>query len=212
MVSPDPQHFLFSPTSSYRTSRLPSATNNNKTVKSPPFLLQYSRKSLFSRTSNTLPPLPPSHQRSRRGRVRTVPSSRANSSKLSRIELEPVLGKRSRSASEEPNYAQISHNPSQVSHNPSPNHMGNINALEIRGSETPLQSPSKEEGQHHHHHHHPSRPRRLTKVETVRVLRARSALLHPLVSPSHSSHSSHPPSMQVQPLVLKSEERKKKRR
>ena len=36
----------------------------------------------------------------------------------------------------------------------------------------------------HHHHHHPSRPRRLTKVETVRVLRARSALLLPLPAPS----------------------------
>jgi len=197
LVSPDPQHFLFSPTSSYRTSRLPSATNNNKTAKSPPFLLQYSRKSLFSRTSNTLPPLAPGQTRSRRGRVRTVPSSRANSSKLSRLELEPVLGKRSRSASEEPNY-----NHNQVSHHPSPNH-----GLEIRGSETLLQSPSKEEGQHHHHHH-PSRPRRLTKVETVRVLRARSALLLPLPSPSIPTH----PSMQVQPLVLKSEERKKKRR
>jgi len=192
LVSPDPQHFLFSPTASYRTSRLPSPTNNNKTGKSSPFLLQYSRK----RTSNTLPPLAPGQTRSRRGRVRTVPSSRANSSKLSRLELEPVLGKRSRSASEEPNYTQ-------VSHSPSPSH-----GLEIRGSETGLQSPSKEESHHHHHHHH-SRPRRLTKVETVRVLRARSALLLPLPSPSLPSH---PPAMQVQPLVLKSEERKKKRR
>jgi len=200
LVSPDPQHFLFSPTSSYRTSRLPSATNNNKTVKSPPFLLQYSRKSLFSRTSSTLPPLAPGQQRSRRGRVRTVPSSRANSSKLSRLELEPVLGKRSRSASEELNYTQVSHNPSQ-------NHTGHHSALEIRGSETLLQSPSKEEGQHRHHH--PSRPRRLTKVETVRVLRARSALLLPMPAPSLPAHQ---PSMQVQPLVLKSEERKKKRR
>ena len=68
--------------------------------------------------------------------MRTVPSSRANSSKLSRLELEPVLGKRSRSASEEPNYTQ-------VSNNPSPNHTGNLSALEIRGSETLLQSPSK---------------------------------------------------------------------
>jgi len=193
LVSPDPQHFLFSPTSSYRTSRLPSATNNNKTAKSSPFLLQYSRKSLFSRSSTTLPPLGPGQTRSRRGRVRTVPSSRANSSKLSRIELEPVLGKRSRSASEEPNYSQVSHNP---------NH-----GLEIRGSETMLQSPSKEDTQHHHHHH--SRPRRLTKVETVRVLRARSALLLPLPAPTLPTH---PPAMQVQPLVLKSEERKKKRR
>lgn len=195
MVNPDPHHVLFSQPPSYRTSRLPSTTNNNKTAKSSPFLLQYSRKSLFSRSSNTLPPLAPGQTRSRRGRVRTVPSSRANSSKLSRLELEPVLGKRSRSASEEPNYTQVSHSPT--------NH-----ALEIRGSETGLQSPTKEENHHHHHHHH-SRPRRLTKVETVRVLRARSALLLPLPSPSIPSH---PPAMQVQPLVLKSEERKKKRR
>ena len=40
--------------------------------------------------------------RARRSRVRTVPNSRANSSKQSKLELEPVLGKRSRSASEEP--------------------------------------------------------------------------------------------------------------
>ena len=35
--------------------------------------------------------------RSRRSRVRTVPSSRAGSSKQTKLELEPVLGKRSRS-------------------------------------------------------------------------------------------------------------------
>lgn len=167
--------------------------NNNKTVKSPSYLLQYSRK----RTSNTLPPLAATQTRSRRGRVRTVPSSRANSSKQSRLELEPVLGKRSRSASEEPTYSPHHHH----THSPS---------LEIRGSETLLQSHPKEDGKHSHSHHHQGRPRRLTKVETIRVLRARSALLLPL--PSSPLPSAHQSSIQVQPLVLKSEDRKKKRR
>merc|ERR1719192_920910 len=105
---------------SYRTSRLPSPTNNNKSGKSSPFLLQYSRK----RSSNLLPPLGQGdHQRTRRSRVRTVPNSRANSSKFTRLEVEPVLGKRSRSASEE------------VTGQPS---------LEVRGTESLLQFPTRE--------------------------------------------------------------------
>jgi len=90
--------------------------------------------------------------------------------------------------------------------------------LEIRGSESqihreasePYSSPS----------HHSNRPRRLTKVETVRVLRARSALLLPLPPPPLPPHPSlaggYPslshPSLSSTPLVLKSEDRKKKRR
>lgn len=200
MVSPDPAHLLFSPSASYRTSRLPSATNNNKTVKSPPYLVQYSRK----RPSNTLPPLGPGSPRSRRGRVRTVPSSRANSSKQCRVDPSESPGqqsKRSRSASEEPWDSSTS-------------------GLEIRGSESqihreaePYSTPS----------HHINRPRRLTKVETVRVLRARSALLLPLPPPPLPPHPSlaggYPsqpnlshPSISSTPLVLKSEDRKKKRR
>ena len=56
--------------------------------------------------------------------MRTVPSSRTSSSKLSRLEVEPVLGKRSRSASEE------------VSAQPS---------LEVRGTESLLQFHSNED-------------------------------------------------------------------
>jgi len=196
LVSPDPAHLLFSPSASYRTSRLPSATNNNKTVKPPPYLVQYSRK----RPSNTLPPLGPGSPRSRRGRVRTVPSSRANSSK--RVDPSESSGqsKRSRSASEEPWDSSTA-----------------TSGLEIRGSESqihreaePYSSPS----------HHSNRPRRLTKVETVRVLRARSALLLPLPPPPLPPHPSlaggYPslshPSLSSTPLVLKSEDRKKKRR
>merc|ERR1719192_2346743 len=104
---------------SYRASRLPSPTNNNKSGKSSPFFLQYSRK----RSSNLLPPLGTGDQRTRRSRVRTVPSSRANSSKFSRLELEPVLGKRSRSASEEPLSLSIS------SH-----HTVTSSPLEVRGT------------------------------------------------------------------------------
>jgi len=196
LVSPDPDHTLFSPPASYRTSRLPSATNNNKTAKPPPYLVQYSRK----RPSNTLPPLGPGSPRSRRGRVRTVPSSRANSSKQSRLEQESVgQSKRSRSASEEPWDSGLTSHP----------------GLEIRGSESQIHretetgfSPS----------HHPARPRRLTKVETVRVLRARSALLLPLPPPPLPPHPSLAggvssyPALNTTPLVLKSEDRKKKRR
>lgn len=191
MVAPDPTHFIFSPASSYRTSRLPSPTNNNKSGKSSPFLLQYSRK----RSSNLLPPLGQGdHQRARRSRVRTVPSSRTSSSKLSRLEVEPVLGKRSRSASEE------------VASQPS---------LEVRGTESLLQFQSSEDVMPLYTSANTSatpymgRPRRLAKVETIRVLRARSALLLPLSSPSIPSL---PSSMSVQPLLLKSEDRKKKRR
>jgi len=211
LVSPDPDtnHILFSPTASYhRTSRLPSATNNNKTVKPPPYLVHYSRK----RPSNTLPPLGPGSPRSRRGRVRTVPSSRANSSKQSRVDPTESSGgqsKRSRSASEEPWDSSTSTTAA-----------GGVSGqqLEIRGSESqihreasePYSSPS----------HHSNRPRRLTKVETVRVLRARSALLLPLPPPPLPPHPSlaggYPslshPSLSSTPLVLKSEDRKKKRR
>ena len=139
--------------------------------------------------------------------MRTVPSSRANSSKFSRLELEPVLGKRSRSASEEPLSLSISSH-HQVSSSPQPN-------LEVRGTESLLQFQNSEDvlplytTANSSAASHAGRPRRLAKVETIRVLRARSALLLPLPSPHIPSL---PASMSVQPLVLKSEDRKKKRR
>ena len=126
-----------------------------------------------------------------------MPSSRTNSSKFSRLEVEPVLGKRSRSASEEV---------SQVSSQPN---------LEVRGTESLLQFQNSEDVMPLYTSVNTSatsytgRPRRLAKVETIRVLRARSALLLPLSSPSMASL---PSSMSVQPLLLKSEDRKKKRR
>jgi len=129
-----------------------------------------------------------------------VPSSRANSSKFSRLELEPVLGKRSRSASEEPLSLSIS-GQHQVSSSPQPN-------LEVRGTESLLQFQSREDVMPLYTSANSSaapqagRPRRLAKVETIRVLRARSALLLPLPSPHIPSL---PASMSVQPLVLKSE-------
>jgi len=114
--------------------------------------------------------------------VRTVPSSRANSSKQSRVDPSETSGgqsKRSRSASEEPWDSSTAATAS--------------GQLEIRGSESqihrevePYSSPS-----HLHSNsspsHHSNRPRRLTKVETVRVLRARSALLLPLPPPPLST-------------------------
>ena len=150
--------------------------------------------------------------------MRTVPNSRANSSKQSKLELEPVLGKRSRSASEEPLMTSLGSGrvsgPPRAALSPSP--------LEIRGTESLLQFTSPEDapgpvytqaqgppsprGQGGHRH---SGPRRLAKVETIRVLRARSALLLPLPPPAMPSL---PPSLSCQPLVLKSEDRKKKRR
>lgn len=148
--------------------------------------------------------------------MRTVPNSRANSSKQSKLELEPVLGKRSRSASEE---ALTSLASSRVSHAPrgTPGPV-TPSPLEIRGTESLLQFTSPEDtpgpvytSAHSPHGHAPrhSGPRRLAKVETIRVLRARSALLLPLPSPAMPSL---PPSLSCQPLVLKSEDRKKKRR
>ena len=146
--------------------------------------------------------------------MRTVPNSRANSSKQSKLELEPVLGKRSRSASEDPFTSLTS---SRVSHAPrgSPGPV-TTSPLEIRGTESlSLFTSSPDDGPGpvytqaphtpHGHAPRPSGPRRLAKVETIRVLRARSALLLPLPSPSM-------PSLSCQPLVLKSEDRKKKRR
>ena len=152
--------------------------------------------------------------------MRTVPNSRANSSKQSKLELEPVLGKRSRSASEEPLTSLAS---SRVSHAPRGSPVTSSSPLEIRGAESLLQFTSPEDspgpvytqahsGPHSPHHGHAPRhsgPRRLAKVETIRVLRARSALLLPLPSPAMPSL---PPSLSCQPLVLKSEDRKKKRR
>jgi len=185
LVHPDQIHPLFSPLlSTFRTSRLPTPTNNNKTVGGSPhstptsliklsssihhnhhstsgtptyILHHHSRK----RSSSTLPPLSPGSPRTRRGHrvTRTVPSSRAASSRL--LERGIPAGKRSRSASQEP-----------PTFSPSP-------------------SPHKQ-------------AQRLAKVETVRVLRARSALLLPLSSPNLSPLT--------QPLVLKSEDRKKKKR
>jgi len=170
MVAPDQNHFIFSPSLSYRTTHLPSASNNNKMVKgssspSSNLLLAFSRKSLFSRTNPSLPPLEAQNTpRTRHGR--TVPSSRANSSKISR--LENKSSKRSRSASEDPASAQKSQD------------------MRTAG-----------------------RAQQIT--QTVRVLRARSALLLPtptIQAPNlHPLH--HPPTLQ--PLVLKSEERKKRR-
>lgn len=134
--------------------------------------------------------------------MRTVPSSRANSSKQSRAEQEQLVGqsKRSRSASEEP-WAPATA------------------GLEIRGSESQIHREAEAYGTPTHQ---PSRPRRLTKVETVRVLRARSALLlplpppplppHPSLAGGYPSSSLSHPSLSSTPLVLKSEDRKKKRR
>lgn len=223
MVNPDPAQVFFSHASSYRSSRLQSPINNNRSGKyspSPFFLQQYSRK----RSSNILPPLSVGEQRSRRSRVRTVPSSRAGSSKQTKLELEPVLGKRSRSASEEPLTSLsslASPRVSQAHARTSPGLAASSSPpLEIRGTESLLQfTPASEDTPlytqshgHAHRSHAPSRhfgPRRLAKVETIRVLRARSALLLPLPSPAIPALS---PSISCQPLVLKSEDRKKKRR
>jgi hypothetical protein len=161
----------------------------------------------------TLPPLDHrGYVRPRRGgRIRTVPTSRVSSSKLSRLEpvsgkrsrsannkagqivepisdkqvlgsdwltrLDPLPGKRSRSASEEPELKLL------VERSPEPTSKGKV----VEGDKIGR--------------------RRLSKVETVRVLRARSALMLPLPSPPLVPH--------FHPLVLKSdgtEERKKKRR
>jgi len=157
MVAPSDRHFTFSPSLSYRTTHLPSPSNNNKIVKSN----NYNNVSASSRkrSSATLPPLD-KHQTPRSRTGRTVPHSRSSSSKLSRIE---TGGKRSRSASEEQT-------------------LDNFNKdLRISG-----------------------RAQQIT--QTVRVLRARSALLLP------SPQLNLPPSpLQVQPMLLKFEERNKRR-
>ena len=96
--------------------------------------------------------------RSRRGRVRTVPSSRANSSKQSRVDPSESSGgqsKRSRSASEEP---WDSSSTAAVS-----------GQLEIRGSESQIHREAEPYSSPSHHSnsspsHHSNRPRRLTKV------------------------------------------------
>ena len=159
--------------------------------------------------------------RARRSRVRTVPSSRANSSKQSKLELEPVVGKRSRSASEDPLSAlghHVSHAPAgHVTPASAAAHAHTNGPLEVRGTESlkdfftpsPEDSPALYTSAHAHTRGHMTRPRRLAKVETIRVLRARSALLLPLPSPAIPSL---PSSLSCQPLILKSEDRKKKRR
>lgn len=209
MVSPDQNHLLFAPPPPapstgppppppHPSSRLPTALNNNKTASHPhlptgpaapggnnsnsssnnnnppPFLFTYSRKSIFSRSSHTLPPLEKvPTPRTRKGR--TVPSSRNNSSKLSRLEVKSGsnLGKRSRSASEEM-------------------------ALEMDAKELLGRSNQQQQQQVVVSHH-----------QTVRVLRARSALLLPI-----SLAPPHPAPLQLHPLILKSgrEEERKKRR
>jgi len=208
MVNPDPSSLQLNSqsASSYRTRRLQSPINNNKNGKSSPspFLFNYSRK----RSGNILPPLTSGDQRPRRSRVRTVPNSRANSSKHSKLDQEPVLGKRSRSASEEPFSLTGNH----VSLVPDPAYRGTgngiNNGLEVRGTESLLQFAPLEDTPPVYTSSHVNKPRRLAKVETIRVLRARSALLLPTPSPTLSI----PSSLSCQPLVLKSEDRKKKRR
>lgn len=84
-----------------------------------------------------------------------MPSSRANSSKQGRLEVEaPGQSKRSRSASEEP--WDLSPDPPEAGR---PDWDSSAGPLEVRGSESkihhePFSSPS----------HQPGRPRRLTKV------------------------------------------------
>jgi len=163
--SPDHNHLIFSPSISYRTTHLPSPSNNNKVVRSTnnnnstPVLINNSRK----RTSPSLPPLDkPYTPRARNGA--TVPSSRSGSSKISRIELKS--SKRSRSATED------------------------IVALD-----------SKDHGIVG------GRAQQIT--QTVRVLRARSALLLPSPQLNLAPPTSQP--LQIHPLILKSEDRKKRR-
>lgn len=157
--------------------------------------------------------------------MRTVPTSRVSSSKLSRLELTP--GKRSRSA----NNKQIKQTAIQNTET--------IGTGELLGSEwlerldasqgKRSRSESQELDQSNaitEHSKHMNKHknamdnigrRRLSKVETVRVLRARSGFLAPLPTPPTPlvmagmipgpSHKQIPPHFH-----LKSEERKKKRR
>ena len=198
--------------------------------------------SLFYRPSNALPPLPPGSPRSRRGRVRTVPSSRANSSKLSRLEGDSGQSKRSRSASEEPwemsgglevrgSESPIHRDPEQYrehgepyspSHQPSrPRRLTKVMERRHQEKAFRLQATIEDGGFRNRIYLLIALP---LQVETVRVLRARSALLLPLPPPPLPPHptlaggySSHPalpshPSLSSTPMVLKSEDRKKKRR
>jgi len=178
--SSDQNHLIFSPSISYRTTHLPSPSNNNKVVRSTnnnsttPIIMNNSRKSSVpspvhmyrsvphSRTNQTLPPLDKTiSPRARNGN--TLPSSRSGSSKISRIEMKS--SKRSRSAVED-------------------------NALDTK--ELTISG---------------GRAQQIT--QTVRVLRARSALLLPSPQLNLAPPISQP--LQIHPLILKSEDRKKRR-
>jgi len=189
-------------------------------------MVSFSRKR--SGTSLTLPPLDHrGYVRPRRGgRVRTVPTSRVSSSKLSRFE--PVPGKRSRSASGKAGQGQAIHVQNLAMADDSNQVQGNdwFSRLDAsfggKRSRSASQEPdmalltNREEAANIKQKTDLEKigRRRLSKVETVRVLRARSALLLPLPAPPPIPLPTH-----YQPIVLKSdtnisrtEERKKKRR
>jgi len=159
----------------------------------------------------TLPPLDHrAYYQTRRGKVRTVPTSRESSSKLSR--LEPTPSKRSWSA----NNKQI--------HQTAIQNLDNIGTRELLERLDASQGKrSKPDSQDPDSKHKNIGRGRLTKVETVQVLRARSGLMAPFPTPPLAMTgimpgSSHQPvPSHLQPLLLKSEERrtedkKKKRR
>jgi len=211
--------------------------NNNKSNRadSEPYISTFSRKR--SGTSLTLPPLDHrAYVRAKRGgRVRTVPTSRVSSSKLSGPD--PIIGKRSRSANNKQGKAIKTQNLNSVD---TGRMLGSdwLAHLDVnQGNQSrsdngepeqdnPLTDRIKSINKHKNELENIGR-RRLSKVETVRVLRARSALLQPLTSPplDHGGMVPMPKHPQLitgfpshfQPLLLKPgdtrpEDKKKKRR
>lgn len=220
---------LYSQTS---TGLLPQTTNNNKSKRADtdPYIVSLSRKR--SGASLTLPPLDHrAYYRAKRGgKVRTVPTSRVSSSKLSRLELTP--GKRSRSA----NNKQIKQTAIQNTETIGSGELlgsewlERLDASQGKRSRADSQEPDQANAMTEHSKHMNKHKtamdnigrRRLSKVETVRVLRARSGFLAPLPTPPTPilmagimpgpSHKPMPSHFQLKSEERRTEDRKKKRR
>jgi len=148
--------------------------------------------------------------------VKTAPTSQESSSKL--LSLEPKPGKRSRSTNNKQVLPTVIHNTDTTGKLPGSELLERVDVSQGKRSRSDSQ-----ESDHAKHKNVMDniRRRQLSKVETVRVLRARSGFLAPIAIPplfiaGIIPGSSQPPS-HFQPFLLKPEERqtgdrKKKRR
>jgi len=179
--SSDQNHLIFSPSISYRTTHLPSPSNNNKVV-----------RSTNNNNNNTTPVI---IHNSRKSSVsssqmyRSVQHSRTNQTLPP---LDKTISPRARNGNTLPSSRSGSTKISRIELNSSKRSRSAVEDNPLDAKNLTISG---------------GRAQQIT--QTVRVLRARSALLLPSPQLNLAPPVSQP--LQIHPLILKSEDRKKRR-